>query len=214
MNILPGKAFLSLLLATAVAVGMATTAFAKDLPEGDARINVINQAELSPTAPRSEALDAYLQELLDSILEDDMDTYQQVKACYDYLVDNLTYGSHTARLGTLVSDGVSCNSIYSKYGEVEGFGAVALTSGTGMCNAYSSAFILMVQEIGLDARLVQGYTRSAGGGYAYHKWAEVNIDGTVYVFDPQLEQNLRSAGMATYSVFCKTYEQVGSRYSL
>lgn len=178
----------------------------------DARVEIINAAELEPAAPQSAELDAYLDELLSAILDEDMDTYEQVKACYDYLVDNVRYGSHMRYLNTPIG-GATCGDIYYNYGEVEGFGAVALTAGRGMCNAYSAAFILMTRKLGLDAYLVEGSTRGSGGGYSYHKWCEINIDGTAYVFDPQLEQDLSASGLSAYTVFCRTYDQIPGRYS-
>lgn len=224
------RRLVSALLAVALVCVLTTGALAAE----DVRADILNQAELSPVSPQSAALDRYLDELLPEVLagvaqddaseEDDEDkviddadkdteltTYEQVKACYDYLTATVSYGSHTANLGTPVGD-TTCRSIYRSYGEVEGFGAVALTARVGMCNAYSAAFILMVREIGLDARLVEGQTKSGGGGYAYHKWAEVVIDDVIYVFDPQLEQDLTAAGLPAYSVFCKTYDQIPGRY--
>lgn len=200
----------TLLLLTALPVG----AFAAQ--DADSPIDLLDEAELNPVSPRSEALDALLDDIMDDIFaetDEDLDTYGQVKACYDYLVANVRYGSHTANLGAMVNDSVSCRSIYSSYGAVEGFGAVALTARVGMCNAYASAFILMARKIGLDAYLVKGSTRSGGGGYAYHEWAEIKIDDSVYVFDPQLEQNLVAAGLPRYTVFCRTYSEIPGRYS-
>lgn len=202
-----GQALLSLGLAAVFAATLPLSVFASDNLK-----DLINNAELNPIEPQSEALEMYLEELMPEIVDDDMEPYDQLIACYDYIMDNTRYGSHTARLGTQVRDGVTCGQIYSSYGEVEGFGAVALTANVGMCNAYASAFILMAREIGLNAYLVEGETRSAGGGYAYHKWAEVNIDGNVYIFDPQLDQDLSAAGLPAYSVFCKTYDEIGGRY--
>ncbi|MFV0402184.1 MAG: transglutaminase domain-containing protein [Oscillospiraceae bacterium] len=177
----------------------------------DPLVALLEAQELNPVSPQSADLDAYLDELLATLITDDMTTYEQVKACYDYLVDNMRYGSHTAGLGATVGN-TTARSIYSAYGEVEGFGAVALLTKQGLCNAYSSAFVLMMRKIGLDARLVSGSTKARGGYYTVHKWAEINIDGTAYVFDTQLEQNLRSSGLPAYSVFYKTYGQVGNRY--
>lgn len=203
------QAAAALFLAATLAVAAPVAAFAEGQ---DPREALLNQIELDPASPASGNLDAYLDELIPTIIdEDEMDTYDQVKACYDYLVDNVSYGSHTRYLGTSIGE-TTCGRIYSSYGEVEGFGAVALTAKKGMCNAYASAFILMTRKLGVDAYLVEGQTRSSGGGYAYHKWAEVEIDGIAYAFDPQLEQDLRRAGLAKYSVFCKTYDQIPGRY--
>ena len=140
-----------------------------------------------------------------------MTTYEKVVACYDYLTDNMRYGSSMYHLNVPLGD-TTCADIFYTYGEVDGFGAVALTSNYGLCNGYAAGFILLTRAIGLDADLVTGQTRSAGGGYAYHKWAEITIDGTAYAFDPQLDQSYAQKGLGEYSNFCKTYEQINGRY--
>lgn len=196
-----------LLMAGMLLVTMPLQAFAN----ADPRIDLLNGVELNPVRPQSDALNDYLDELLPTLVDEEMDTYRQVRACYDYLVDNLSYGSHMANLDATIG-GVSCNSIYNNFGEVEGFGGVALSAKVGMCNAYNSAFILMVRKLGLTANLVEGSTRDGAGGYSYHKWTEVTIDGTVYVFDPQLEQNLVASGLAEYTVFCRAYDEIPGRY--
>lgn len=175
------------------------------------RVALMNNVPLRPTSPRSNDLDMYLDSLMATIINDNMSTYGQVKASYDYLVSTMRYGSHMAGMGAPIGS-VTARNIYSQYGEVEGYGAVALATKQGMCNAYSSAFILMARKIGLDARLVKGSTKGAGGGYVAHQWAEIVIDGVPYVFDPQLEQDLRRAGLPQYTVFFATYDQIPGRY--
>ena len=110
---------------------------------------ILDAAELEPSVTGIDALDALVAETLAKITNEDMTTYEKVVACYDYLTDNMRYGSST---------------------------------------------------------------RSAGGGYAYHKWAEITIDGTAYAFDPQLDQSYAQKGLGEYSNFCKTYEQINGRY--
>lgn len=241
------KRILPLLLALSLLCAP-ITAFAA---QPDARVDIINGGELTPTSPKSQALDAYLDELLAELLvdyplpaaeeqqpeeeavaeeesilvfreeeedevpeaveEDPIYTYNQVKICYDYLIANVSYGSHMSNLGAAVGN-TTCRSIYSSYGAVEGFGAVALSAKKGMCNAYASAFILMARKIGLNAYLVTGQTRSGRGGYTYHEWAEIQIGEQIYLFDPQLDQSLANQGLGSYTVFCKTYDQVPGRY--
>jgi hypothetical protein len=197
----------------------------------DPRIELLNSAELEPTGPGSDELDAYLDNLMADIFlgllpEDVSDkgdeavdealegltTCEKTVACYNYVMDTVTYGSHLAYLDTPLGD-TTCRAIYRKYGDVEGFGAVALTAGKGMCNAYASAFLLMARKIGLTGELVAGYTVSRGGSYAFHEWAEITIDETVYVFDPQLDQSYRRQGLGSYDNFCRTYEQIKGRYA-
>lgn len=62
-------------------------------------------------------------------------------------------------------------------------------------------------------RILSPARRAApAAGYAYHKWAEITIDGTAYAFDPQLDQSYAQKGLGEYSNFCKTYEQINGRY--
>ena len=172
---------------------------------------IVTTAELEPSVTGIDALDALVAETLAKITNEDMTTYEKVVACYDYLTDNMRYGSSMYHLNVPLGD-TTCADIFYTYGEVDGFGAVALTSNYGLCNGYAAGFILLTRAIGLDADLVTGQTRSAGGGYAYHKWAEITIDGTAYAFDPQLDQSYAQKGLGEYSNFCKTYEQINGRY--
>lgn len=180
-------------------------------PEPGTPQAILDGAELAPSSAQSEQLQELVEGILDEIIEEDMDTYEKVKACYDYVSQNTSYGSHMRRLSTAVGD-TTCGEIYRQFGELEGFGAVALSAKTGLCNAYASAFLLLVRPLGLSGALVSGQTRSGGGGYAYHEWAEIDIGDTTYLFDPQLEQDLVAAGLPAYTVFCRTYEQVPGRY--
>lgn len=172
---------------------------------------VLTAAELSPASCQSAQLQELVDGVLDEIIEDDMDIYEKVKACYDYVSSTVSYGSHMRNLSTAVGD-TTCADIYSRYGEIEGFGAVALSAKTGMCNAYASAFLLLIRPLGLNGHLVAGQTGRAGGGYTYHEWAEISIEDEAYLFDPQLEQDLTAAGLPAYTVFCKTYDEVPGRY--
>lgn len=172
---------------------------------------ILDGAKLSPADLQSEQLQELVDGILEEIIEEEMTTYDKVKACYDYVSQNTSYGSHMRYLSTAVGD-TTCGAIYRQYGELEGFGAVALSAKTGMCNAYAAAFLLLLRPLGLRGSLVSGQTRSGGGGYAYHEWAEIDIGDTTYLFDPQLEQDLVKAGLPAYTVFCRTYEQVPGRY--
>lgn len=200
---------LAAVMITAMSFGAAA---ASKLDKNDARIDIINNVpELVPANPKSAELAAFLDELMPELIDEEDDTYGQLKACYDYVKDNTRYGSHVANLDTRVG-ATTCRAIDRKYGAVEGFGAVALTAHVGMCNAYASAFILMARKIGFDAYLVKGETKDGRGGYAYHEWCEIKIGDAIYLFDPQLDQSLARSGLREYMVFCVTYDQVPGKY--
>ena len=57
---------------------------------------LLNDAVLSPTATGYQALDDQIDAIFSKILTQDMTTYEKVKACYDYLVSECTYGKSPA----------------------------------------------------------------------------------------------------------------------
>lgn len=179
--------------------------------EGNSRETMVNNLSLTSTQVASPELDAYLDEVMSTIITDDMSTYTKLQVCYDYIISNTTYGSHLRYMGNTIK-GITCTSIYNAYGEVAGYGAATLSSGKGLCNGYATAWMLMAEKVGVQSTLARGYTRRAGGGYAYHEWAEVTIDGVAYTVDPQLQQSLRKSGKDPYSVFFVSYADQVGRY--
>ena len=175
-------------------------------------VALLNSIELEPRATGDEELDILIEEILDEILTPEMDTYEKVKACYDYLTGNMTYSWSYGRYSKNIM-GTTANAMFQQYNtKLYGYGAMALSTNTGQCNDYAAAFILLTRAVGLDTYLVNGKTLSAGGGYIRHYWAEMIVDGERYLFDPQLEQSLGRYSKGPYSVFCKTYAEVGGRY--
>ena len=180
-------------------------------PVSDKVKALINSLELEPQTTGDDELDAMVTEILAEIITEEMDTYQQVKACYDYLLSNMNYSWSSGRYYTNVA-GSSVNALFTDYGRITGYGALALSTNKGQCNDYASGFILLTRALGIDSYLANGQTIASGGRYIRHYWVEMEIDGTRYIFDPQLEQSLEKYGKQPYGLFCKTYGQVGSRY--
>ena len=52
---------------------------------------ILNAAKLSPMKTNDAALDAEVERILNQITTSGMSTYEKVKACYDYLIDNTVY---------------------------------------------------------------------------------------------------------------------------
>ena len=70
----------------------------------------------------------------------------------------------------------------------------------------------MLSYIGFDAKTVDGKTAMAAGGYGYHMWVEVTINGQVYVMDPQVDDNMSWGAYISHDRFCKTYSEVKNQY--
>ena len=126
--------------------------------------------------------------------------YEQLRGCYDWLIQNCSYGSVLSNLnqgGWLAEDAYSI-----------------MTQRVGVCDNYSAAFAVLARMIGFDARIQTGQTHRAAGGYTGHAWCVINIHGVDYVFDPQVEDNIAAGGAIRYLRFCKTYEEVSDKYIL
>ena len=172
---------------------------------GGAAKSLLNAATLNPIRTNCAALDKKLDEIFAQILKAGMSTYDKVKACFDYLVKN---GVYTQNLlvedptkGILYDSALDANIVALAYG--------ILTTNRGVCDHYSAAFMVMTRAIGLESYFVGGQVRSKGGGYTGHAWVNIRLNGTYYVFDPQVQQNNTGA---PYYYFCKTDAQMGSMY--
>ena len=124
--------------------------------------------------------------------------YEQLRGCYDWLIQNCSYGAVRSDLN---EGGWIAEDAYA-----------ILTQRVGVCDNYSAAFTVLARMIGFDARLQNGQTHRAGGGYTGHAWCVINIHGVDYVFDPQVEDNIAAGGAIRYLRFCKTYEEVPDKY--
>ena len=124
--------------------------------------------------------------------------YETLLGCYDWLIQNCSYGHDTVRMG---EGGRIAEDAYS-----------ILAGRVGVCDNYSAAFAVMARMLGFDARLQNGQTHRAAGGYTGHAWCVINIHGVDYVFDPQVEDNIAAGGAIRHLRFCKTYEEVPDKY--
>ncbi len=171
----------------------------------DTAAKLLNSVSLNPTRTNCTALDRKVDEVFSKIIKPGMSTYEKVKACYDYLVKNGKYSQNVGFddpvNGIFYDSALDTNIVQLAYG--------ILLTGKGVCDHYSAAFVVMTRAIGLDSFFVAGQVRSKGGGYTGHAWVNIRINGTYYIFDPQVQQNNSNT---PYYFFCKTDAQMGNMY--
>lgn len=155
---------------------------------------LLNSAALNPQKTGNELLDSLVESTLAKITNSNMSTYEKVKACYDYAINNFSYGQ----------SGINVWGI-------KGWAYAVLTNNVGVCNNYSSAFAVLTRAIGLDTYLQNGQTSSSKGGYTGHTWCTMMINGVPYLFDPQVEDNIAKGGPIYYYKFCKTYDDSNAK---
>lgn len=149
----------------------------------------LNAAALKPKEFLKGKDEKIIKKHLNKIIDDDMSNYQKAKTCYDYLINNTYYAY-----------GGWGNAIES-----------VLEKGFGTCTEYSYVYMAMMRYLGFNAKTVDGSTAMAAGGYGYHMWTEVKLNGNTYVFDPQVEDDM-SNGKINYYRFCKSYSEVSGSY--
>ena len=157
---------------------------------------LLNNAALYPTSTGADYCDEIVWQTLNQITSDNMSTYDKVRACYDYLVYNCSYGDNVLRL-----DFPEDNGTARAYGMLVGH--------VGACDDYSCAFAALTRAIGLNCYTVYGQTARADGGYTGHIWCVIAVDGVEYVFDPQIDDNI---GADVYYRFCVTYDETPGSY--
>ncbi len=150
---------------------------------------LLNSVTLNPQKTGDKLLDPLVESILARITNSNMSTYEKVKACYDYAINNFSYGQGSG----------------NGWG-IKGWAYDVLTSNVGVCNNYSSAFAVMTRSIGLEAYLQNGQTSSSKGGFTGHTWCTIMINGVPYLFDPQVEDNIAKGGAIYYYKFCKPYD--------
>lgn len=134
-------------------------------------------------------LDGLIDKLFSEILTEDMNNYAKVWTCYLYLVDKITYNR-----GMDANTGAYSSSDVNTTPKEVLWATDLLNSGQGCCYNYSAAFMFIMRALGYDAHLVTGNVPSYGGGVTPHCWLYVNLNGTRYSFDPDLDMNFYKRG--------------------
>ena len=109
---------------------------------------LLNSANLRPTHTGFAPCDQLVQTTLNQITDSQMSTYDKVKTCYDYLIENCSYGrknvSYNIDNGYLLLDNqcVPMPNFFQMQGPLYAY--EMLQRHVGVCVDYSCAFAAMV----------------------------------------------------------------------
>ncbi|MCR5663947.1 MAG: transglutaminase-like domain-containing protein [Oscillospiraceae bacterium] len=117
----------------------------------------------------NEELDRMLRRILESITDKDMDDVQRLRAAYDYILSNCSY-----RKGSFYEIGEQGWSVQEAYKMLE--------TGYGNCYAYAGTYCELCRAMGYDMTAFSGTIAGR-----MHGWCELELDGTTYVFDPEMQ---------------------------
>lgn len=163
-------------------------------------MQVLEYADVQVQGSGDAYLDSLVQDFIAKATTDDMSRSEQLKACYDYMVANYSYGYN-----------YNCN--YGSGKKSVAWAAAFLRDGYGACNNWSSAFTYIARALGYDCRLCYGSTASSRGGSVEHYWPSIAVEGTEFIFDPQVEGDMtRRSGVNRHKRFGLTGAAASAKY--
>lgn len=145
-------------------------------------------------------LDTLVQDFIQKATTAGMSRSEQLRACYDYMVLNYEYD-------------YNYNYNYSCGKKSIAWATAFLRDGYGACNNWSSAFMYVARALGYEVDLYYGSTATSRNGNVEHYWPVIRVDGTEYVFDPQVEGDItRRTGVISYRRFGLTGSAADAKY--
>lgn len=116
-------------------------------------------------------LDQEVRAVLEKILDESMDKEEMLRRIYDYTVESFTY--RRRNFHAFQDNSWAVEEAYTM-----------LTTKSGNCYNFAATFCMLTRAVGYDAKVYSGFV---GRESSPHGWVEIEIDGTNYVFDPELE---------------------------
>lgn len=135
---------------------------------------LINAAELIPLKTGDKELDDAVSEILTETTNEMMSNYEKIIMTYLYIEQNYTYKYSRAKTD------VAYISKYDKFIVEHAKGMVKYKSGD--CANFTALFVVCARAIGLECYSISGKYDDSN-----HYWAEIVLDGTRYIFDPEAD---------------------------
>ncbi len=134
--------------------------------------------------------------------------YERVLFVHDYIVKNVDYNHEAADETAKTVRKASSEQAYSAYG--------CIVDDQAICGGYSKGFQLLMTMLDIECIYVTGY-----GSSEYHGWNCVRIGEDYYLIDltwddpgtVQKDGSYKYSGMATYTYFALTSEQMGRTHT-
>ncbi|MCD7745877.1 MAG: transglutaminase domain-containing protein [Lachnospiraceae bacterium] len=127
--------------------------------------------------------------IISTVVEEDDSALEQLEKLFVYAEENWGYSRSTS---TITSLGTARTFAYTIY-----------KSKAGSCYHFAAGYAYLArQALGSSkkytVRIAVGQTNGFGNGLQAHAWAEIKIDGTWYVFDPNLDKFAENSSLKYY----------------
>jgi len=146
----------------------------------------INASRLYRTKTGDAEIDRYIKEAVESCTNDDMTTYEKVRECYHWTVNNISFlNDETTKLFDYHRDTVDETSEYL----IEQ-AKTSLKGKRGISENHATIFALMCNYIGVGAAFINridGYDLDEGYKEYGHAYTAIYAGDKVYYFDPNMD---------------------------
>ena len=166
-------------------------------PVATAPSELLNTEPVNPKSSGYPELDTLTAQILAEVTKPGMSKYQQVVACYNWFLDNISYTG-----GMHMNPGQFADSAPETTPKEVLWAIDILAARKGNCYNFASGFMYLMRAIGYDAHLVSGTTVNTSGQYTEHCWMYINLGGKAYSFDPDIDMDRKKRGQG-YAYFCR-----------
>ncbi len=195
------KRYISLLLVVVLLLGTLPVVFAAgDAMKTEDLKALLNSVELKPQKSGYPQVDALLEEILAPYAEED--NYTKLKAAYNWTTMEVTYSwaPYSQNWAPAYDCFVPLYDLEYEEGleeampfEVVNRSYHALVEREGICYDYGALFAVMARYLGFESYVHTGdfiFEEGFGTGSGHHGWAEIEINGKYYIFDPQRDYRM------------------------
>lgn len=147
----------------------------------------------------SNMVDFLLDSLLGTIVTDGMSYTDELKAVYEYVVQNYDHNYDYHEQAKVIEYYLHDFPSY-------GIGSIAydaLMSKQGTCYHITALFTALTQRMGYPSYMMDGFYINSNGSTMQHHWTALEVGGTVYHFDPDIESIFRVNYGYSYPAFDK-----------
>ena len=138
-----------------------------------------------------------VRETLEEIISPGMTDYEKVEAIYNFMVDDIAFDDPVGMELWRVHGGGD------PIPYLENRSISPLRFRMGKCEDKSAAMVLLLRELGFEARYLPGFIFTLDSEPMDHAWVQVKLDGVWYHLDCDLEEYMSRRGTVRYRYFLK-----------
>ena len=152
----------------------------------------------------NEQIDAYINNVVTSVTNSSMTQEEKLKACFGYVFDNMVYLGNNNHVPRGADPSTWTETYMLRYINM---------GNRGNCYCFSSFMYYLARRLGYAANAISGAIDKTND--YDHGWMDIEIDGTLYIFDPELGRKWYekdSGKYPRYRFFKMTYDSTPFLY--